>query len=384
MARADQPLARRRGVVALFIPVALVAACVAVAAWAGGAAAAKHPSDATHTPSPAAPGDAFIAGPPPGDGPVVVRTSFGLRDINYIDDERETFEFGAVLRFVWHDPRQAFDPAEAGVEEKIYQGAYQFNEVFTGWFPQVVLVNEAGLYEKRGVVLRVRPDGTLTLIETLAAIAEAELSLRRYPFDTQRLDAVFEVLGFDADEVVLAAEPVRDAGAARLVSLPQWTLASVDLATRPQPAAFAGQTGVASSFVVRMVVQRQAFFMVRLVVFPLMLIVTLSWTVFWMDRASLGDRINVAFIGILTAVAYQFVVSELLPHISYMTWMNGFLNLSFLIMCASVVVNLFVGGLDQQGKTDLGDRIEHRSRWIFPLAYFGLIAVMTASAFTFF
>lgn len=362
----------------------LAAAYAAVAVWAGSAAAGATAVDAVPVPSPAAPGDAFIAGPPPGDGPAVVRTSFALRDINDVDDERETFEFGGVLRLTWHDERQAFDPAEAGVEEKVYQGDYQFNEVFTGWFPQVVLVNEPGAYDKRGVVLRVRPDGTLTLLETVDAVAEAELSLRRYPFDTQRLDAIFEVLGFDAGEVVLEAEPVSGAAAARLVSLPQWTLERVGVATRPEPAAFTGRTAVASAFVVSMVVERQAFFMVRLVVFPLVLIVMLSWTVFWMDRASLGDRINVAFIGILTAVAYQFVVSELLPHISYMTWTNGFLNLSFLIMCASVVVNLLVGGLDQQGKTELGDRIDRRSRWVFPVAYFGLIAAMTAAAFAFF
>ena len=38
------------------------------------------------------------------------------------------------------------------MDEKLYQGDYQFNEVFTGWFPQVVLVNESGLYEKHGVL----------------------------------------------------------------------------------------------------------------------------------------------------------------------------------------------------------------------------------------
>jgi hypothetical protein len=35
-----------------------------------------------------------------------------------------------------------------GVAETIYQGAYQFNELSHAWFPQVVLVNESGLFEK--------------------------------------------------------------------------------------------------------------------------------------------------------------------------------------------------------------------------------------------
>jgi len=113
----------------------------------------------------------FLLGPPKDDGPVVVRASFQVRDINDIDDEAETFEFGGVLKLTWHDERQAFDPAEAGVAEKIYQGAYQFNELSPAWYPQVVLVNESGLFEKHGVILRVQPDGTLTLVETVNAAA---------------------------------------------------------------------------------------------------------------------------------------------------------------------------------------------------------------------
>jgi hypothetical protein len=44
------------------------------------------------------------------------------------------------------------------VNEKVYQGDYQFNEISPGWFPQMVLVNSAGSYESQGVVLRVQPD----------------------------------------------------------------------------------------------------------------------------------------------------------------------------------------------------------------------------------
>ena len=43
-------------------------------------------------------------------------------------------------------------------------------------------------------------------------------------------------------------------------------------------------------------------------------------------------------------------MSEQLPRISYVTLMHGFLNLSFLTMCATIVINLVVGALDQAGK----------------------------------
>ena len=108
-----------------------------------------------------------------------------------------------------------------GVEEKIFQGSYQFNELATGWYPQVVLINESGLYQKNGVVLRVQPDGTSTLIETLNATAKAEFNMSRFPFDGHRLEAVFAVLGFDRDEVVLHVEADAASAFASDVRIPQ-------------------------------------------------------------------------------------------------------------------------------------------------------------------
>ena len=355
--------------------------CCARIATAQGAADFDGASARTST------GAAFILGPPKTGGPAIVRASFQLRDLNDVDEEAETFEFEGVLTLSWRDERQAFDPAALGVDEKIYQGDYQFNEVFDGWFPQVILVNESGLYENSGVLLRVQPDGRLTLVATLNAAVETDLDLRRHPFDRQRVEAIFEVLGFDETEVELQAEPSTSGASASppsSVNLPQWKITDVQTFIRDRRASHHGESGVASTFVLSVELERQSFFMLRLVVLPLVLVVMLSWSVFWMDRSSLGDRLSVSFIGILTAVAYQIVVSEILPQISYVTLMNGFLNVSFIVMCASVVINLVVGSLDRSGRSATGDLIDRRCRWIFPLTYFGLVLLVVAAAFILF
>ena len=156
------------------------------------------------------------------------------------------------------------------------------------------------------------------------------------------------------------------------------------MSVRDRSASYAGRRGMASAFIVSVEVQRESFYMRRLVIIPLVVIVLLSFSVFWMDRSSLGDRLSVSFIGILTGVAYQLVMSEQLPRISYVTLMHGFLSLSFLTMCATVVINLVVGALDKRGQVALGDRIDRRCRWGFPLAYFGLLLVMRTVASLFF
>ncbi len=323
----------------------------------------------------------FVLGPPQVDGPVVITGGFELIDVNEIDDEAEVFQFTGVLTLKWRDPRQAFDRVAAGVDEKIYQGDYQFNELSPGWYPQIVLVNDAGQLGSSGVVLRVLPDGTSTLVTMLNGAAEVDLNLRRIPFDGHRLEAVFEVLGFDTSEVVMqVASEAAQHPSHEGIRVPQWSIKGVTLSARERQATYAGSRGVASALVLGVEAEREPFYMTRLIVIPLIVIVLLSFAVFWMDRSSLGDRISVSFIGILTGVAYLIVMSDNLPRISYFTLMHGFVNLSFVTMCATVVINLVVGALDRKGAREAGDGLDRRCRWIFPITYFGLIVVTLSVA----
>ena len=124
-----------------------ITVALAVTVACGVRLAGAQPVPDLDTKSPRTPTSDTFLGPPTENGPVVVRASFEIDEIGAINDETETFEFTGVLTLRWRDKRQAFNPAEAGVNEKIYQGDYQFNEIAPSWFPQVVLVNSAGSYE---------------------------------------------------------------------------------------------------------------------------------------------------------------------------------------------------------------------------------------------
>ncbi|MDG1944654.1 MAG: hypothetical protein P8J17_10385 [Halioglobus sp.] len=94
------------------------------------------------------------AGPPSEDGPIFVEVGFLLGNINGINEQAETFDFEGVLSMHWHDDRLAFDPVKTGYDQLYYQGSYQFNEVFSGWWLQVYLANEAGRFDREAVMLR--------------------------------------------------------------------------------------------------------------------------------------------------------------------------------------------------------------------------------------
>jgi hypothetical protein len=76
-------------------------------------------------------------------------------------------------------------------------------------------------------------------------------------------------------------------------------------------------------------------------------------------------------------------MSQSLPQIAYPTLMHAFLYLSFLVMCATVVVNLIVGSMDKRQDFSVGDRIDYTCRWAFPAGYVLILAALGVLAFVF-
>jgi len=312
-------------------------------------------------------------GPPEDDGPVVVEIGFFLTNINAINEEDETLDFEGTLSLRWRDPRLAFDPGETGYEQRYYQGYYQFDEVFSGWWPQVVLANEAGRFDREGIVVRIDPDGTVNYREEVDALAKVKMNLRRFPLDRQQFAVTFEILGYDSGQLRLRV----DEGATGLwrdnlhqVQVPQWTRPELTATVLEYDPAYAdGHDDPITAMQVLIDLQREPGYTLRLVALPVMIFVMLSWSVFWMERSSVGDRMDISFIGILTVVAYQIMFSEGLPKISYLTVLMAFMVISFILMCASVLINLRVAALDNSGRSMEGDRLDRRCRYLFPITY---------------
>jgi hypothetical protein len=322
----------------------------------------------------------FLLSPPTTpDGPVVVEVGFFLADLNEIELHEQRITVQGVLTARWHDPRMTFDPEVVGVEEKIFQGNYQFSEVATGWWPQLVLINGSGLYIRQGLLLRHRHDGWMTYIEEFNAGVEVPAELRRFPFETEEFEIVFTVLGHDIDEVRLEVDSAASGRRAEGLTMAGWDLTGYDVRAREyDPPHLDRHVERASTLVVDLEVSRRSGFWLRVVVLPMTLLVMLTWSVFWMDQSSLGDRMAISFLGILAVVAYQITVSSSLPAIPYFTLMSAFIYVSFVTACASVLVNLRVSHLDRSGRRDQGNRLDGRCRWLFPGAYFGSLALAAA------
>ncbi len=319
--------------------------------------------------------------PNPPASPTVVKVGVFLANLLDLDEVTETFQVELIMVAEWDDPRLAFDPAVEGTETKLFQGQLQFNEVFAGWWPQLVIINEVGLGDIGAIKIEVRPDGHVRFLEARNVTLETPMRLEPFPFDTQTLQARMVAFGNDSDQVLLEVNE-RMLGATeehvkndKLVNMAEWRLLNLDMVSRLSDHRFYGDVKPVSELLFTITLQRESASVVWKVILPLIILVLLMWAIFWMEVDNLSDRLNVAFIGILTIVAYQFLIEGSMPRISYFTFTDTVLLYSFLVMCLSVLESLVLTTMCKAGHKTTAVRVDHVARWAFPVIYFaGLVA----------
>lgn len=319
--------------------------------------------------------------PNPPSSPTVVTVGVFLADILDLDEVDETFQIELVTVAQWDDPRLAFDPAVEGTETKLFQGQFQFNEVFAGWWPQFVIVNEIGAGDISAIQIELRPDGRVRFLEARNVTLETPMKLQPFPFDRQKLEARMVAFGNNSQEVLLQVNE-QMLGATEehamnngRVNIAQWRLLSLDMVAGLSNQRYYGEAKPVSELIFTITMQREWASVFWKVILPLIILVLLMWAIFWMEVDNLSDRLNVAFIGILTIVAYQFLIEGSMPRISYFTFTDTVLLYSFVVMCLSVLESLVLTSMCKAGHKAAAQRVDYVARWAFPLIYFaGLLA----------
>jgi hypothetical protein len=118
--------------------------------------------------------------------------------------------------------------------------------------------------------------------------------------------------------------------------------------------------------------RRSAFFVWKVIV-PMVLVVLMSWSVFCIDPKNIGAQLSVSVTAILTLIAFQFSVAQLLPTLPYLTSLDEFtIGADFMVFLAfmETIVTSF---LQDKGKEYWSDRIDYLARFIVPVLFIGLI-----------
>ncbi len=314
--------------------------------------------------------------PNPPSSPTVVKVGVFLADIIDLNEVDETFQAEFVVLAEWDDPRLAFDPAKEGTDMKLFQGPFQFNEIYAGWWPQLLIVNEIGSGDINAVTIQVFPDGRVRYMEQRNVTLETPMKLQPFPFDTQVLEAKMIAFGNFSDKVLLEVEEqMMDATEEHVlnndqVNIAQWRLVNLQQVAELSDFRYYGRPKQISVLRVNITLKRESASIIWKVIVPLIVLVLLMWAVFWMEVDNLADRLNIAFIGILTIVAYQFLIDGTMPRIAYFTFTDTVLLYSFLVMCLAIVESLVLYSLCKAGRKPMAEKVDRAAQWLFPILYF--------------
>ena len=296
-------------------------------------------------------------------GPTVVWVSMFVIDIGGIDGVAQTFDASVYVRLRWKDPRLAHD--DSG------RRRLPLAEV---WHPKTMFLNQAGILRPSlPMVVRVEQDGTAEYRQRYVGPFSQPLDLEEFPFDEHAFVLHLISPGNGSAEIEFAPDPdvvasgmPGAAGIAARLSLPDWRIMKFFAGERALIGRYAADT---AGYAMEFHAQRQVGYYVWKVLLPLVLIVMMAWTAFWIDPTLAGTQIAVATTSMLTLIAYRFLLDSLVPRLPYMTRMDYFILGSTVLVFLTLVEVVVRSSLAKTKRRELARRIDRWSRIAFPLAF---------------
>jgi Neurotransmitter-gated ion-channel ligand binding domain/Neurotransmitter-gated ion-channel transmembrane region len=305
-----------------------------------------------------------ILQPPFEDGkPIDVTIGLHIINLAAIDEVNEQFLMDAYLFARWIDPRLAYTPKGPQDQTRNYANGQI-------WVPQLEMINAASPRERDEISIAVSPEGTVRYAERLLVRLSSRFELRRFPFDQQRLLVIIHPFLADGPRIKFKFDDASTWTASEFTSfssLAQWRLISMNSQLRTAPA-YSGLTVPEARFEIH-VVRRSSFYLWK-VFLPLLLMVFLSWAVFWIEASDLSNQVQVAVTTILTVIAFAFAISATMPRLPYLTYIDAFFLECYIYVFLAVVELMTVHVTHRSElRRDLGLQIRRFSRWVIPASF---------------
>lgn len=214
--------------------------------------------------------------------------------------------------------------------------------------------------------LKIFPDGRVRHEQVVTVKVPANLNLLRFPFDSQAFLIRFASAFWDDTEVdiiqeITSSENIEDA------SNNAWNLSYRSFYV--SKATLRKNEEKYSVFNFYIYAERDPGYFIWRLMIPLMVIVFLSWNVFWLhkDKAmALGN----CFLFLLTVVTFHDTARSMLPVLSYFTFLDAMVFISYAFIIIPTIQVVLSIRLEDSGDVKLLDNIRRMCKWLVPTLYF--------------
>jgi hypothetical protein len=290
--------------------------------------------------------------PVPGEGPTSVWLRLYVNDIISIHDVDQSFVGDVFFRADWNDPRLVHsDSAPCSVSLQNI------------WDPGLQLLNRRHLERLNEPDLLVAPDGGVTMVLRSYGEFSFRADLSDFPFDRQELS--FKVVSSHEEDAVRLLTKPEFLGMAQELSVANWRVQMGGTRSLTQSIPPVNKHLVRLDLVLD--AQRLTGYYTWQQLLPLLLVVMMTWVVFWIPQEFVPPRVGLAATSMLTLIAYRFAMSSVLPPIAYLTRLDVFMIGASILVFAGLATAVAVTYLADSHHQALANRVNRAARWLSPL-----------------
>ena len=200
-----------------------------------------------------------------------------------------------------------------------------------------------------------------------------EYNLKAFPFDRQILrikiadpSRDFEWLRLNVDNwTVIGLQDFKSKG-----EILEWKI--IDTYANYFNEVDPVSTNISSGVELVFEIERNYQYYLFKVVFPIILILLVSWSVFWVHPRELESKLTITIVCLLSLIAYNFVIDKDLPKLSYLTILDYIVLLSYVFATIPNFISIY-SFEKHRSRKPIWRIVDRKSRIYGPIIYLILV-----------
>ena len=218
---------------------------------------------------------------------------------------------------------------------------------------------------------------TITIREKGIATFHTSFNLRAFPFDSHNLEFEYAdvqdtVSNVQLTDISTSLMPLTDKLKRKI---PEWNIpakySNLEAYTYFDKYDYE-YDGVGTKFLI----ERNSSYYIYKVIAPIILILLVCWSVFWLRSEQIESRLTVSIVCLLTLIAYNFIVDENIPKLAYLTALDQIILSSYFFASIPTVLSIYFS-TQKEGSAILN--YQNHIRLLGPLLYLLIILLIMYS-----
>lgn len=285
-----------------------------------------------------------------------VRVGLLLTNLTEVNGAEQSISADVVMISSWSDPALADSTSGART--------LPLNDV---WHPTLVIYNQLTVRESMPYEVSVQPDGTVTYLQRFTGQFSTPMDLRQFPRDQQEFHVWLVSPALVATDIRLLLEDRMPTLRAEDLSISDWTVGELSLTEQTLQIApgAAVNPGVKLTIPAR---RLMTYYWIQVLI-PLVAIILMAYTVFWIAPTVVPTRIGVVVTTMLTLIAYRFMLANHVPRLPYLTRLDWFMLGGTVLVLLTLFTMAGTSYLVSNGQDAVVKKIDRAGRVLYPAVF---------------